>query len=130
MILIDSPVWVGFLTGVEEDVRAVRDVIGERSRAVLSGVVLQEVLCGIADDEQRARVAERLSALPFLEATYEHFCQAASIQARRAAGRPVLSSSAALLLAHAALDEVSLLSRDSALVEAARELGAALYRPS
>lgn len=129
MVLIDSETWIGFLGGSDEDVDNVRELIEERSRAVLCGVVLQEVLSGVRPEERRALVRQRLAALPFLEAGPEHFALAGALQARDRGAQAPLSPSAALLASHAMLDDVRLLTRDPALHRLAEDGSIRLYRP-
>lgn len=80
MILVDSSVWIKFLTNPKSDAGArLRSIIEENNQACVCGSVLQEVIQGIRTDRQYRVVRDSLSRLPFILTNRETYELAASI---------------------------------------------------
>jgi predicted nucleic acid-binding protein len=64
-ILVDSPVWISFLNGVNSAETAYLTVcIAEDRPLVVPGLVLTEVLMGARNEAEARRISESLAAFP------------------------------------------------------------------
>jgi predicted nucleic acid-binding protein len=80
MILIDTSIWIDFLTGRDTpQSRAVESLVEKREDICICGIVLTEVLQGILEKKEYDRTKAVLSELIFLPMTQEVFLLAASI---------------------------------------------------
>lgn len=86
MVLVDTPIWSLALRRGEADLsgrqRAVRGALEEliaEGRAVLLGVIRQEILSGIREEVQYHRLRKSLRAFPDVNLTVEDFEEAARI---------------------------------------------------
>ena len=80
MVLVDSSIWIDFLqhpTSAHAD--RLETLIRDHNRAVLCGVILQEVLQGIRNPRTFRMVRERLTRFPYLEVGKEVYTAAASL---------------------------------------------------
>lgn len=64
MILVDSSVWIDFLSG-RDDFGLARRLLNDE--VALCGQVLSEVLSGVRKPRQREQLEARFKALPYLE---------------------------------------------------------------
>lgn len=78
MVLVDSSVWISFFKGTDQ-IDILENLIRKRNRAATTGIVLQEVLQGIKDQQIYEMTRERLQFLPFLDASRDTSLLAASI---------------------------------------------------
>lgn len=80
MTLVDTSVWIDvFAARNTAQVATLESLIQDREDLCLCGVVLTEVLQGIRDDEEHARVESTLSGLVFLPMRRKTFLLAARI---------------------------------------------------
>jgi len=80
VILIDTSVWIDFLQD-SDSLYAVKleGLIRDNNKAVICGIILQETLQGIKDDESYSLTKERLSRLPFINTDKEIYIYASSL---------------------------------------------------
>lgn len=68
MVLIDTSVWIDYFQATESShAPALESLIRDNNRAMICGIILQEVLQGIRDDKSYTLTKDRLSRLPYLE---------------------------------------------------------------
>lgn len=67
MIVADSSVWIDYLRGTETPQVELLDRLLDRDTVAIGDLILAEVLQGIRDDREFARVSELLGALPACE---------------------------------------------------------------
>jgi len=80
VVLIDTSIWIDFFQyPVSPQADRLADLIREHNRAVLCGIILQEVLQGIRDNKSHAATKERLTKLPYLNMSKEIHLAAASL---------------------------------------------------
>lgn len=80
MILVDTSVWVDFFSGRNlPHVATLERLIQENNDLALCGIVLTEILQGIADDASYRRLQRYLEALIMLPMPQSVFIQAADI---------------------------------------------------
>ncbi len=80
MVLIDTSIWIEFFQHpVSPQAAGLEELIREHNRAVLCGIILQEVLQGIRDNKSHAATKERLTKLPYLDMSKEIHLAAASL---------------------------------------------------
>ena len=113
MVLIDTSIWIDFLQHpVSPQADRLEDLIREHNRAVLCGIILQEVLQGIRDNKSHAATKERLMKLPYLDMNKEVYLAAASLyRSLRAKGITVPSADTSIA-ALAILNRIPLYSKD------------------
>ncbi len=112
MVLVDSSVWIGFFRGRAEDVTRLEGLIRGTSRVVLCGPVLQEVLQGVRDDAERARIKRRFMPFPFLRADREHYLHAAETYSSLRRRGVTVPSVDVLIASHAILAGCALATHD------------------
>ncbi len=80
MVLVDTSVWIDFFQDSESRHAATLELlIRDNNRAVICGIILQEILQGIRDEKSYAWTKDRLSRLPYLEADKETYLYASSL---------------------------------------------------
>lgn len=80
MVLVDTSLWIDFFQHpVSPEADRLEDLIKEHNRAVLCGIILQEVLQGIRDNKSYTATKERLTKLPYLDMSKETYLAAASL---------------------------------------------------
>jgi predicted nucleic acid-binding protein len=80
VVLIDTSVWIDFFQASESShALALESLIRDNNRAMICGIVLQEVLQGIRDEKSYALTKDRLSKLPYLEIEKETYLYASSL---------------------------------------------------
>jgi predicted nucleic acid-binding protein len=94
MVLVDTSIWIDFFQHpVSPQAGMLEDLIREHNRAVLCGIILQEVLQGIRDNKSHAATKERLRKLPYLDMSKEiHLAAASLYRSLRAKGITVPSA--------------------------------------
>jgi predicted nucleic acid-binding protein len=102
-VLIDTSVWVDYLSGGRgRDAAAVEELV-RSSRAVTCGIVLAELLAGVRNAEQRERLSEALAGLDYVEMREQTWRRAAELAAGlRSRGRTLPMSD--LIVAALALE--------------------------
>lgn len=86
-VIIDTSAWIQFFRyGNDEVSQLVADLVG-KDQAVMTGVVLTELLQGIKTDKERLRLTALFSSLPFIETVREDWQNAGeTLQALRRRG--------------------------------------------
>jgi predicted nucleic acid-binding protein len=80
VVVVDTSVWIDFFNNPEmEGNSQLEELIRDQNRAVICGVILQEILQGIREQKSFELTRQRLLFLPFLESTREVHLLAASI---------------------------------------------------
>ena len=80
MVLIDTSVWIDFFQKPDaKDNERLEALIKGVNRAAVCGIVLQEVLQGIRDDNVHQKVKSRLVLMPFFNADKEVWLEAAAV---------------------------------------------------
>lgn len=103
-VVVDTSVWVDFLRGGRSrDAGAVEELV-RSARAVTCGIVLAELLAGVKNAGQRARLSEALAGLDYVEMREQTWRRAGELAAGlRSKGRTLPMSDvivAALALEH------------------------------
>jgi tRNA(fMet)-specific endonuclease VapC len=71
--LVDTPVWVEFLRGEKIAIKRRLEKLLDGNHAAVTGIILAELLGGIAGEKEQRFLEECFLGLPFLEATREIF---------------------------------------------------------
>jgi predicted nucleic acid-binding protein len=80
LVLVDSSIWIDFLQDTESDHNSrLEDLIKENNRAVICGIILQEVLQGIRDDKNYRQIKSSLSDLPFINTDKEIYLHSSGL---------------------------------------------------
>lgn len=80
MVLVDTSIWIDFFQNNDSfHTITLEGLIKDNNRAVVCGVVLQEVLQGIKDNTSYELTKERLLKLPFLDTNKETYIYASSL---------------------------------------------------
>ena len=79
--LVDTSVWVEFLCGEKIAIKKRLEKLLDENRAVVTGIILAELLTGIANEKEQRFLEECFLGLPFLEATREIFATAGKMGA-------------------------------------------------
>lgn len=81
MVLVDTTIWIDFFQNPESVVNneKLEGLIRDNNRAVICGIILQEILQGIRDERSYALTKERLCRLPFINTDKETYLLASDI---------------------------------------------------
>ena len=79
--LVDTSVWVEFLRGEKTAIKKRLENLLDENRAVVAGIILAELLTGIANEKEQHFLEECFLGLPFLETTGEIFATAGKMGA-------------------------------------------------
>ena len=80
MVLVDTSIWIDFFQRPASPyIEKLESLIRDNNRAVICGIVLQEILQGIKDDRSHALTKERLSVFPFINTDKETYLYASSL---------------------------------------------------
>ncbi len=80
MVLVDTSVWIAFFRSpAGEGDGMLEELIRDRNRVGLCGIILQEILQGIREQKSYETTRQRLLFLPFLEASREIHLLAVSL---------------------------------------------------
>ena len=74
--LVDTSVWVEFLRGKKTIIKKRLENLLDENRAVVSGIILAELMTGISNEKDQRFLEECFLGLPYLEATREIFTTA------------------------------------------------------
>ena len=69
--LVDTCLWVEFLRGEKTAIKKRLEKLLDENRAVVAGIILAELLTGIANEKEQRFLEECFLGMPFLEATRE-----------------------------------------------------------
>ena len=131
MILIDTSVWIDFLTDREiPNTDAVENLVSEREDICICGVVLSEVLQGIRKDKEYKKTKTILSELLFLPMTKETFYLSADIyRTCRSRGITIRNSIDCMIAATCIQHEARLLHNDKDFDLIASQFDLSIYTP-
>lgn len=79
--LVDTSVWVEFLRGKKTIIKKRLENLLDENRAVVSGIILAELLTGVSNEKEQRFLEECFLGLPYLEATREIFTAAGKMGA-------------------------------------------------
>jgi len=74
--LVDTSVWVEFLRGEKTAIKKRLENLLDENRAVVTGIILAELLTGINNEKDQRFLEECFLGLPFLESPREIFATA------------------------------------------------------
>ena len=113
MVLVDTSIWIDFFQHpVSPQAARLEDLVREHNRAVLCGIILQEVLQGIRDNKSHAATKERLTKFPYLDMSKEiHLAAASLYRSLRAKGITVPSADTSIA-ALAIFNDIPLYTKD------------------
>jgi len=131
MILIDTSVWIDFLTDRDTPNTEVVDLmVNEREDICICGVVLAEVLQGIRRDKEYKKTKTILSELLFLPMTKETFYLSADIyRTCRARGITIRNSIDCMIAATCIQHEARLFHNDKDFDLIASQFDLDIYTP-
>lgn len=114
MILVDTSVWIDFFAGRDlPHIAALEQFVLENKDLALCGIILTEILQGIADDKTHRRVRSDLSPLIMLPMPETVFLRAADIYRKlRKAGITIRKSNDCIIAATALEHRCRLLHND------------------
>ena len=114
MMLVDTSVWVDHFRGIDSpEAGRLAAAIEDEEDLCICGVVLAEVLQGIAPERQYEQVRRAMLDLVYLPIDRSGFLLAADLyRAARARGRTIRSSVDCVIAACAVAHDVPLLQRD------------------
>jgi predicted nucleic acid-binding protein len=114
VILVDTSVWIDFFAGRDRPhVAALEQFILDNEDLALCGIILTEILQGIADDKTHRRVRSDLSPLIMLPMPETVFLRAADIYRKlRKAGITIRKSNDCMIAATALEHRCRLLHND------------------
>jgi predicted nucleic acid-binding protein len=123
LILVDSSVWIDYLTGVASaEAEMLHNLMSEPNRVRICGIILQEVLQGIRDEREFRRIKAMLSRFPFADLNRETFIHAANIYRRLRRKGISISTGDAAIAAVAVQSNLALLTRDTHFTAIAGEI--------
>lgn len=113
MILVDTSVWIDFLQDADS-LYAVKlgGLIQGTNKAAICGIILQEILQGIKDDEGYNSTKERLSRLPFINTDKDIYLYASSLYRTLRSQGFTIPSGDVTIAALAILRKVPLFTKD------------------
>lgn len=79
MVVADTSVWISFFNRPASIEKQVLDELLDRDEVVLVGVVPTELLQGVKSSIQRETLRDALSALPYLEVTFDTWIAAGDL---------------------------------------------------
>jgi predicted nucleic acid-binding protein len=79
--LVDTSVWVEFLRGKKIVIKKRLEKLLDENRAVVTGIILAELLTGVSDEKEQRFLEDCFLGLPFIEATREIFATAGKMGA-------------------------------------------------
>ncbi len=121
--LVDTSVWVEFLRGEKIAIKKRLEKLLDENRAVVTGIILAELLTGINNERDRDFLEESFLGLPFLEATRESFAAAGKMGAALRKKGITVPVSDLLIAAAAKAHGLTVLTLDNHFQTLARPLG-------
>lgn len=81
MVVVDSTIWIDFFRGSNEPGRAALRQLIRAHQAVLTGIVLAEVLQGVRSEHESISVRDQFLSIAYFETTKESWAKAGSLSA-------------------------------------------------
>ncbi len=114
MVLVDTSIWIDFFQNNDSfHAKTLDNLIRDSNRAVICGVVLQEILQGIKDHTSYELTKERLLRLPFLDANKETYIYASSLYRTLRRKGVTIPSIDTTIAAIAVLNRIPLFTKDA-----------------
>lgn len=120
--LVDTSVWVEFLRGEKTAIKKRLEDLLDENRAAVSGIILAELLTGIANEKEQCFLEECFLGLPYLEATREIFATAGEMGATLRKKGITMPVSDLLIAALAKTHALTVLTLDNHFLTLARPL--------
>lgn len=79
MVVVDTSIWISFFNRPTSVEKHTLDDLLDRDAVVLVGVVLTELLQGVRSKPERETLHDLLSALPYVEMTFETWLSAGDL---------------------------------------------------
>jgi len=121
--LVDVSVWAEYLRGEKPAIKERVEKLLDENRAVISGIILAELLTGISNEKDQDFLEESFLGLPFLEATHDIFVMAGKMGAALRKKGITIPLSDLLIAALAKSHTLTVLTLDSHFQTLARPLG-------
>ena len=120
--LVDTSVWVEFLRAKKTIIKKRLENLLDENRAVVSGIILAELLSGVSNEKEQSFLEECFLGLPYLEATRETFATAGKMGATLRKKGITLPISDLLIAALARTHALTVLTLDNHFQTLARPL--------
>ena len=120
--MVDTSVWVEFFRGKKTAIKKRLEDLLEENRAAVSGIILAELLTGIANEKEQCFLEECFLGLPYLEATREIFATAGKMGATLRKKGITMPISDLLIAALAKTHSLTVLTLDNHFLTLARPL--------
>ncbi len=121
MILVDTSAWIDFLQDPDSlYALKLEGLIQDDNKAVICGIILQEILQGIKDDDGYSTTKERLSRLPFINTDKEIYMYASSLYRTLRQKGFTIPSGDVTIAAIAILKRIPLFTKDEHFKDIAR----------
>lgn len=121
--LVDTSVWVEFFRGKKIAIKKRLEKFLDENRAVVTGIILAELLTGIGNEKDQRFLEECFLGLPYLEATREIFATAGKMGATLRKKGITMPVSDLLIAALARVHSLTVLTLDNHFQTLARPLG-------
>ncbi len=80
MVIVDTSIWIDFFQNEESVYQdKLENLIKDNNRAAVCGIILQEILQGIKDNQSYELTKQRLVMLPFVDTDKETYLYASSL---------------------------------------------------
>lgn len=80
MVIVDTSIWIDFFQNHESVYQEkLESLIKDNNRAAICGIILQEILQGIKDNQSYEAVKQKLIILPFINTDKEIYLHASSL---------------------------------------------------
>jgi predicted nucleic acid-binding protein len=120
--LVDTSVWVEFFRGKKIIIKKRLEKLLDENRAVVSGIILAELMTGISNEKDQQFLEECFLGLPYLETTREIFAMTGKMGAALRKKGITLPLSDLLIAALAKTHALTVLTLDNHFQTLARPL--------
>jgi len=120
--LVDTSVWVEFLRGKKTAIKKRLEKLLDENRAVVTGIILAELMTGISNEKEQRFLEECFLGLPYLETTRQIFALAGKMGAALRKKGITMPISDLLIAALAKTDALTVLTLDNHFQTLARPL--------
>lgn len=120
--LVDTSVWIEFFRGKKNIIKKRLEKLLDENQAVVSGIILAELLTGISNEKDQRFLEECFLGLPYLETTREMFTAAGKMGAALRKKGITLPISDLLIAALARTHALTVLTLDNHFQTLARPL--------
>lgn len=117
MVLVDTSIWIDYFQKPSTpEAKELVNLIQPVNQAILCGIVIQEILQGIRDEESYALTKERLQSFPLIGTDRETYISAASIYRSLRVKAITLSSTDTLIAAISIQNNLPLFTKDKLFI--------------